>query len=231
MTTGARTGGEATLGRLLEGVTWYKQAAFRWRLAGLVIYVDPWGLAGDLPQADLVLVTHAHFDHFSKEDIQRVSGRRTTFVAPHDVARELSGEVKPVRPGDRIEAAGVKLRVVPAYNVVEGRRNFHPKKNNWVGYVAEFGGQTYYHAGDTDHLPELETVRADAAFLPIGGTYTMDVGEAAALAKRISPRVAVPMHFGFVQGVGRASDGERFQRDASPVAVEVLTPLVPFANR
>ncbi len=216
--------------KLLDAFTWYKQSAFRWHGERLVVYIDPFGLSGELPPADLVLITHAHFDHFSRDDLERVRGPRTRIVAPADVARELSGDVTRVRPGDRVEVAGVRLEAVPAYNRVEGRLDFHPKANNWVGYVIELAGRTYYHAGDTDHLPELETVKTDVALLPIGGTYTMDVAEAAALAKKISPKVAVPMHFGFVEGVGKAGDGERFAREASPVRVRVLTPVVPFAN-
>lgn len=214
---------------LLTGVTWYKQAAFRW-VAGTVVYVDPWGLVGDLAPADLVLITHAHQDHFSKADIGRVVGARTAIVAPADVAKELSGNVRAVRPGDRLEVAGLKLEAVPAYNRVPGRESFHPKVRNWVGYVLEVGGRTYYHSGDTDHLPELERVRADVAFVAIGGKFTMDSGEASALVKAMRPKLAVPMHYGFFPGVGKPADGERFRQSASPVPVRVMTPLVPFTE-
>jgi L-ascorbate metabolism protein UlaG (beta-lactamase superfamily) len=214
---------------MLDRFVWFKQSAFLWRGQGLNVYIDPWGLTVADP-ADVIFITHAHFDHFSKEDIERVRKPGTKLVAPHDVARELSGDVTPVRPGDSVEVAGVKATAVPAYNVVEGRLEFHPRRNEWVGYVLTLDGRTYYHAGDTDHAPELDQVRADVAFLPIGGTYTMDVAEAAGLARAISPQVAVPMHYGFVQGVGRAGDGERFAREAAPVRVEVLKPENPFEN-
>lgn len=230
---------------MLESFTWYKQSAFRWKGDGLVVYIDPWGLSGDLPQADLVLITHYHYDHFSKVgaygdpdrsfqpkgdgDLGKISGPKTVFVAPRDVAAELQGNVKPIARGDRIEAAGVRIEAVPAYNVVEGRTDAHPERNGWVGYVLELGGRTYYHAGDTDHLPALERVRSDVAFLPIGGTFVMDVREAAGLAKKMSPKLAVPMHYGYV--VGTAGDGERFKKEASPIEVEVLRPVVPFEKR
>jgi L-ascorbate metabolism protein UlaG (beta-lactamase superfamily) len=104
----------------------------------------------------------------------------------------------------------------------------HPKENNWVGYVLELDGGVHYHAGDTDHLPELEEIRSDVAFVPIGGTFCCGVDEAARLVKAMTPGVAVPMHYGFNEGVGVARDGERFRQDAAPVKVEVLTPVVPF---
>ena len=177
--------------------------------------------------ADVVLITHAHFDHFSMEDIERIRKADTAFVAPHDVARELSGTVTPVQPGDSVEVRGVRVTAVPAYNVVEGRLQAHPRENRWVGYVMELGGHTYYHAGDTDHLPELEEVRAEVTFLPIGGDpYVCTCSEAAALARAISPQLAVPMHYGFV--IGSEADGERFAREAAPVRVEIMKPEHPF---
>jgi L-ascorbate metabolism protein UlaG (beta-lactamase superfamily) len=115
---------------------------------------------------------------------------------------------------------------VPAYNVVESRLEAHPKANNWVGYILTLGDSTYYHAGDTDHAPELDDVKADVAFLPIGGTYTMTAQEAGQLAKVIQPQLAVPMHYGYV--VGSPKDAETFRSEADPVKVEVLTPENPF---
>ena len=227
---------------MLDRFTWYKQSAFRWKGEKLVVYIDPWGLTGDLPQADLVLISHYHFDHFSPAgeyrdpdrsfqpkgdgDLARIVGPKTVIVAPRDVAAELSGNVKPVAPGDRIEAAGVRIECVPAYNTVEERLGAHPKENRWVGFVYELAGTTYYHAGDTDHLPELERVKADVAFVPVGGTYTMDPKEAAGLVKKQRPKLAVPMHYGFV--VGEPSSADRFKKEAAPVDVQVLKPENSF---
>jgi L-ascorbate metabolism protein UlaG (beta-lactamase superfamily) len=211
---------------MLERFTWFRQAAFRYGDDDRTIYLDPWGTGDDQPPADLIMITHAHFDHFQPEEIARLSKAGTRLVAPHDVAAELSGDVTPVAPGESHEVGGVRFTTVPAYNTVEERLEKHPKANRWVGYVIELPGGTYYHAGDTDHAPELDAVRTDVAFLPIGGTYTMDVTQAAGLARSIEPRIAVPMHFGFV--VGSAGDGERFRAAADPVAVEILTPMNPF---
>ena len=217
---------------MLDKFTWYKQSTFRWKDEKLVVYVDSWGLTDDLPPADLLLITHAHGDHFAPDDIARVKNEKTVIVAPADVAAQLSGNIKTVKPGDRLDVAGVKIEAVPAYNIDPARLEAHPKVNNWVGYVLQLGGNTYYHAGDTDHLPELEKIRTDVAFLPIGGGgYVMTLEEAAALAKAMKPKIAVPTHFGFYPGVGVPADGERFKKAAAPVQVEVLKPVHPFANK
>jgi L-ascorbate metabolism protein UlaG (beta-lactamase superfamily) len=214
---------------MLDRFTWFWQSAYRWAGDGLTVYIDPVELRGENDPADLIFITHAHFDHFRPEDIEGIRTDATQIVAPRDVANELSGEVRAVSPGDADEIKGVRYEAVPAYNIVEHRLQAHPKDNNWVGYVLELGGNTYYHAGDTDHVPELDQVRANVTFLPIGeGGYTMHAGEAADLAKAISPQIAVPMHYGFVEGCRGRDEAETFRRDADPITVELLEPRVPF---
>lgn len=210
---------------MLKRFTWFKQAAYVWRGDELTIYIDPWAVTEPAP-ADVIFITHAHFDHFSKDDIEKIRKDKTRIFAPRDVANELTGNITAVKPGDSIDAGGVKGRTVPAYNQAPERLQFHPRANQWVGYVLTLGSHTYYHAGDTDHVPELNALKTDVAFLPIGGTYTMDPIEAAGLAKAIKPAVAVPMHYGFV--VGSRQDAERFRKEAQPVKVETLKPVHPF---
>jgi L-ascorbate metabolism protein UlaG (beta-lactamase superfamily) len=209
---------------MLEGFTWFKQSAYRWEGDGLVLYIDPWEAEG--PPADLILITHAHADHYQPDEIERLRRDGTKLVAPRDIARELRGDVTAVAPGDAVQVAGVSIQAVPAYNIAEERLDKHPKANNWVGYILTLGGRAYYHAGDTDHVPELDSVKADVTFLPIGGTFTMEADEAGGLARTIGPQVAVPMHYGFV--VGSQHDAERFAEAAKPVAVRTLKPLRPF---
>lgn len=211
---------------MLERITWFRQSALRWAAEGLTVYVDPWGTPADAAPANLILITHAHFDHYQPDEIARLSTASTRLVAPHDVAAELSGNVTPVAPGESHEVAGVRFTTVPAYNTREEALDFHPRANGWVGYVLELGGHAYYHAGDTDHAPELDAIETDVAFVPIGGHYTMDAAAAAGLVKQIAPKVAVPIHYGFV--VGSPSDGERFRNAAAPVEVELLDPADPF---
>jgi len=211
---------------MLDRFTWYRQSAYLWRGDGINVYIDPWGVSGD-PPADVVFITHAHFDHYNPDDLPKVVREGSTkIVAPRDVAAELSGDVTAVGPGDSGEVGGIRFQAVPAYNVVEERLEAHPRSNNWVGYVLDLGEFSYYHAGDTDHVPELDSVKADVSFVPIGGTYTMEPPEAAELVKAQQPKLAVPMHYGFV--VGTPADAERFQREASPVEVRLLEPDNPF---
>ena len=211
---------------MLQRFTWLKNSAYRWEGDGLTIYIDPWGVGDDAPEADVIFITHGHYDHYSPEDIERVRNPTTRIVAPRETAAELSGNVQAVAPGDAVEVGGIKAQAVPAYNVAEDRLDKHPKSNGWVGYILQLGDTSYYHAGDTDHVPELESVPAQVAFLPVGGTFTMDASEAAGLARTMSPELAVPMHYGFVAGT--PADGERFKEEAAPISVEVLTPRVPF---
>jgi L-ascorbate metabolism protein UlaG (beta-lactamase superfamily) len=214
---------------MLDRFTWYRQAAYRYDGDdGRVIYIDPWGLPDDAPAGDAIFITHAHADHFNQEDLDKVRTEKTTIVAPRDVATEcgLMGNVVACAPGDDVEAAGVAGQAVPAYNIVEGREDKHPKANNWVGYILSLGGHTVYHAGDTDHIPELSSIKAEIAFVPIGGTFTMDADEAAGLVREILPGVAVPMHYGFI--VGTPADADRFKAACDPVQVELLDPVNPF---
>jgi L-ascorbate metabolism protein UlaG (beta-lactamase superfamily) len=211
---------------MLQPITWFRQAALRWTDGQRTVYLDPWGTTAEDAPADLILITHAHSDHFKPDEIDRLASSGAAIAAPQDVAAELTGDVTPVVPGESYELAGVRFTTVPAYNTREEALEFHPKRNRWLGYVVELGGHTYYHAGDTDHAAELDDVAADVAFLPIGGHFTMDAEEAAVLAKAISPQIAVPIHYGFI--VGSASDGERFRRAADPVKVELLEPRDAF---
>jgi L-ascorbate metabolism protein UlaG (beta-lactamase superfamily) len=215
---------------VLEGVTWFRQSALRWSVGERTVYIDPWGTSDDEPPADVVFITHAHDDHLQPDEIDRLRSDGTKIVAPHDVAKELSGDVTPVAPGDSGDVAGVRFSAVPAYNVVEHRLEAHPRAKRWVGYVIDIDGRRYYHAGDTDHLPELEELDADVAFVPIGGDpFTMDPDEAGALVRAIQPSLAVPMHYGYI--VGAPGDAERFKRAADPVKVEVLAPTNPFERK
>lgn len=212
---------------MLERFTWFKQSGYLWKGEDLALYIDPWEVTGEVP-ADVILITHAHFDHFSKDDIDKIRRTGTKIFAPADVATEIEGDVTVVKPGEGHETGGLRFETVPAYNVVEERLDFHPQRNRWVGYVIELDGRTYYHAGDTDHAEELSSVNADVALLPIGGTYTMDAHEAAGMAKAISPQLAVPMHYAHV--VGTPGDAEVFRSEAAPVPVEILTPQVSFGD-
>lgn len=194
----------------VENIHWYGQAAFRVEDGEKQIYIDPWKLpSGKLRKADVILITHAHFDHFSPEDIEKIKKENTIFVAPKDVASKLTGIIKTVAPNQSLEIGKIRISTVPAYNL---KKNFHPKANNWVGYVITLNnGQTLYHAGDTDFIPEMKSLKLDIALLPCGGTYTMNAKEAAEAANTFKPKIAIPMHYGDV--VGSDQDADTFKKE------------------
>jgi L-ascorbate metabolism protein UlaG (beta-lactamase superfamily) len=189
----------------VDHIHWLGHASFRFDDGAVRIYVDPWKLGKGAPKADVILITHSHFDHYSAEDIAAIEKPATVFVAPPDVASRLTGKhVITAAPGGSYQAGPVKVAAVAAYNT---NKSFHPKTNGWVGYVVTLSnGQRIYHAGDTDITPEMKTVKADVALMPCGGTYTMTAAEVAAAANDLKPGVLIPMHWGDI--VGSKSDAE-----------------------
>ncbi|NMC74959.1 MAG: MBL fold metallo-hydrolase [Geobacteraceae bacterium] len=172
---------------------------------GKTIYTDPFSIARK-DTADIILITHEHYDHCSPEDVKKLQGPGTVIIATPDCARKLSGNVRTVRAGETVTVGKVNIEAVPAYNT---NKKFHPRDKGWVGYVITMEGKRTYLAGDTDLIPEMKSVKADIALLPVSGTYVMSADEAAQAALVINPRVAIPMHYGSI--VGSASDAVRFQ--------------------
>ncbi len=184
-------------------ITWLGHASMRLQ-ADKVVYVDPWEVEA-AHDADIVLVTHDHYDHCIPEDIEKVSKDKTVIVATADCKSKLGGDVRIVAPGDKVDVDGVAIEAVPAYN---SDKHFHPKANNWVGYIITLGGKRIYQAGDTDVIPEMKDVTADVAILPVGGTYTMTANEAAEAITLIKPNLCIPMHYDKI--VGTADDAREF---------------------
>jgi L-ascorbate metabolism protein UlaG (beta-lactamase superfamily) len=213
---------------MLEKFTWYKQSAYKWKGDGINVYIDPWGLRKNQEEpADVLFITHAHADHFDPEEIEKIRKSSTQFVAPKDVAENLKGNVKAVKPGDSGDAGGIKFQAVPAYSTVEHRLQTHPKANNWVGYILTLDGRSYWFSGDTDPNPDIERIKTDVALICIGGDpYVMNYSEASGVVKKVRPQLAVPNHYGFVVGV--ESDGERFAKEAAPVKVQLMKPVNAF---
>jgi len=211
----------------IEGVeiTWLKHDAFLLKGEGVVVAIDPYELRSVPEKADLVLVTHDHFDHCDPNSVRLVAKPDAVIVAPQNAASKLGKNVRVVKVGDVLTEKGVTIKVVPAYNVRPERQRFHPKNYGGVGYLITLAGKTIYHPGDTDLIPEMDNLgQVDIALLPVSGTYVMDAQEAAEAVKRIKPTHVIPMHYGSI--VGGKADAEKFaQLVAGQTTVHILEPV------
>ncbi len=176
-----------------------------------IIYIDPFKIDKDYNDADIVFITHDHFDHYSEEDIDKVINENTTIIIPEELLTKIlrkginKNAVITVESNKEYMVQGIKFETIPAYNT---NKTFHPKENYWVGYIITLDGIRYYIAGDTYITEENRKVKCDVAFVPVGGTYTMNYSEAAELVNIIKPKIAVPIHYGSV--VGTKQDATNF---------------------
>jgi L-ascorbate metabolism protein UlaG (beta-lactamase superfamily) len=190
-------------------------------LENRVIYIDPFEI-NQSQAANIILLTHSHYDHCSINDINKISTPRTIVIAPPDCQSKLQGKVDlrdcvVLAPGKKISAGNIFIEAVPAYNT---DKKFHPKSNEWIGFIVDINSKRIYHAGDTDIIPEMSSLKnIDIALLPVSGTYVMNAEEAAEAVKLFKPKLVIPMHYGSI--VGEKSDAERFKA-LSDVPVEIL---------
>ena len=168
-----------------------------------VIYIDPFKIDKNYNDADIVFITHDHYDHYSEEDIYKVINENTTIIIPEELLTKLlrkginKNSIITVEPNEKYMVQGIRFETITAYNT---NKTFHPKENGWVGYIITLDDIRYYIAGDTDITEENRKVKCDVAFVPVGGTYTMNFKEAAQLINEIQPKIAVPIHYGSVVG-------------------------------
>ncbi len=193
-----------------EFIEWLGHASFVFEENGKTVYIDPFRLKDRSRKADIILITHSHFDHFNMEDITAIAKPSTVIFAPKDSAEKLKGyKVTAVSPGKKYDAEGMHIETVPAYNVVKERLDKHPKENGWVGYVISTNGKHIYHAGDTDEVPDMKNIKADLALLPMGGTYTMNVDEVIIAAGHISAVHVAPIHYRNLLGEKGSEEAEK----------------------
>ncbi len=206
-------------------ISWLGHDCFRIK-DSKTIYIDPYQIAGGEP-ADILLISHEHYDHCSIEDARKIASPSTVVITTEACKESLSTlkvrEIKSVKPGDKQVVGDVSIEAVPAYNVNKFRapgKVFHPKEDQKVGFIVTLKGVRVYHTGDSDLIPEMKDLKADVALLPVSGTYVMTAEEAAEATKVIKPKLAIPMHYGAI--VGSEKDAEKFKRLAS-CAVQILT--------
>jgi len=194
---------------------WLGHASFK-LTNGNIIYVDPYNI-NDSEKADIILISHGHYDHYSIEDIKRISKDDTDIVTTKDAPKKLS--VTSMKAKDKLHLKNIKIEAVPAYNINKFRAPnelFHPKGSG-IGFILDINKKRIYFAGDTDFIPEMKKIKADIAILPIGGIYTMTVEEAVEAVNTINPKTAIPMHYDSI--VGSKADADDFKRKVGSKAV------------
>lgn len=205
---------------------WLGHDGFRIIAGGKTIYIDPYQLGKaqhNKNDADIVFISHNHFDHLSMDDLKHVIGKKTNIVAAKECLDQLktagAAEVKGVTPGDRLIVQGVPVEVIAAYNT---DKKFHPKADNKVGFVITISGMRIYHTGDADDIPEMSAAKPDVALVPVSGTYVMTAEEAArAVNEKIKPKkLAIPMHYGSI--VGSEKDAATFKQLVTACTVQIL---------
>jgi len=193
--------------KIFKALKWYGHASFAIE-SDKIIYIDPWKIPESAPKADLILVTHSHFDHLSISDVNHLKKEGTTIICSADCVSQLSGDVQAMDPGQELEIQGIKIKTVSSYNL---SKPFHPRGKKWLGYIIVIDGVLVYHAGDTDFIPEMEDLgKINIALLPVGGQYTMNAEEAARAANIIKADISIPMHYG-AGVIGDIEDAKKFK--------------------
>ncbi len=208
---------------MTDNIEVFTQSSIRIKSQTGTVYFDPFQMREEPHDADFILITHDHYDHFSPEDIAKAGKKDTVLVVPEKMkskAQEAAGfvgTISTVNPEKEYNLNGLEFETVPAYNTL---KPFHLKSAKWVGYILKIDGQRVYVAGDTDVTKENKQIKCDIALIPIGGTYTMDAKKAAELVNIMQPDIVIPIHYGSI--VGKKEDADVFAANVKkPVKVEI----------
>ncbi len=191
------------------------------------IVIDPYKILKSI-EADMVMISHNHFDHMSPDDLKKVSSKKTTIVAAKECMDKLGGitckDKIGLMPGQEKAVNGIKIKAIHAYNIdkinPDTKKPFHPKEDNKIGFLINIDGTTIYHTGDSDFIPEMNNLQPDILLVPVSGTYVMNVKDAVKAVNAIKPKVAVPMHYGSI--VGSVEDAEQFRSAITNCEVHIL---------
>lgn len=208
-------------------IKWYGHDTFTLEKE-ITIYTDPFKLTKAI-QADLILISHNHFDHMSLEDLKKISTKNTIIVAANECISQISNislkEKIGIAPGEEKTINNIKIKAVPAYNIdkinPDTEKPFHPKEDKKIGFIITIQGTSIYHTGDSDLIPEMADLKPDILLIPVSGTYVMTSKEAANAVEKIKPKIAIPMHYGTI--VGSENDAKEFKNLVKSCKVQILT--------
>lgn len=195
---------------------------------GVTICVDPFKLSKSIT-ADLVLISHNHFDHLSEEDLNKVTNENSIIVTARECLSQLNEikckQVIGLLPEEEQTISNVTIKAVPAYNIdkinPDTKKPFHPKEDKKIGFIVTINGKSIYHTGDSDFIPEMKNLGPDVLLIPVSGTYVMTAQEAAQAVEEIKPKLAIPMHYGTI--VGDENDAKEFKDLVKTCEVQILT--------
>ena len=208
-------------------IRWYGHDTFTLEKE-ITICIDPYKLSKTI-QADLVLISHNHFDHLSLEDLKKISSINTIIIAANECMSQISNisfkEKIGIAPGEEKTINNVTVKAIPAYNInkinPDTKKPFHPKDDKKIGFIITIQGTSIYHTGDSDLIPEMTDLNPDILLIPVSGTYVMTAKEAADAIEKIKPKIAIPMHYGTI--VGSENDAKEFKNMVKSCKVQILT--------
>ena len=190
-----------------------------------VLYFDPFKIEQSSHDADIIFITHSHYDHFDINSINNIKKDNTIIVVPKSMEKELENiDIKDIiymNPNEETNIEDINIKTIPSYNKL---KPFHPKRNNWLGYIVTYNNISYYVSGDTDKTEDNEKVQCDVALVPIGGHYTMDAKEASELLKIINPIVVIPTHYGSI--IGNIEDAKILKDNLSDTDIDVIEKIM-----